>query len=57
MDKKGQHITKIILDVLGFILILGGSLLVRYNPNDKISIIGGILVAIGVGLLSLSRTV
>jgi len=56
MNKKG-NITKIILDVLGFVLILGGSLLVRYNSSDKIGIIGGILVAIGVGLLSLARTV
>lgn len=58
MNKYGKTtFAKILIDIIGFILIIGGSLLVRFNPDERVSIIGGILVAIGVGLLSLSRTI
>ncbi len=56
-NKKGETKTKVLLDILGFLLVLGGSLLVRYSSSEQISIVGGILVSIGVGLLALARTV
>ena len=56
-NKKGKiNTVKVTLDVLGFGLIFGGSILVRYSAAEQISIVGGILVSIGVGLLALART-
>ncbi|MBI4142132.1 hypothetical protein HY484_04355 [Candidatus Woesearchaeota archaeon] len=58
MNKKGKiNAVKVTLDVLGFALVLGGSILVRYPAAEQMSIVGGILVSIGVGLLALSRTI
>ncbi len=58
MDKKGRaNTTKIVLTFLGFILVAGGSYLARFNAEERVSILGGIIVAIGVGLLSFARTV
>jgi len=56
-NKKAEIKIKVLIDILGFLLILGGSLLVRYSSAEQVSIVGGILVSIGVGLLALARTV
>ena len=55
--KKGKiNTVKLTLDILGFGLIIGGSILVRYSSAEQVSIVGGILVSVGVGLLALART-
>ena len=57
LNKEGKISTvKLTLDILGFTLIVGGSILVRYSSAEQVSIVGGILVSIGVGLLALART-
>ena len=57
LHKKGKvNTAQLTLDVLGFALIVGGSILVRYSLAEQVSIVGGILVSIGVGLLALART-
>lgn len=57
MNKKGIVPLLLILDIVSFVLILGGSLMTRFDPDPKISTIGGILAGIGIGLLSLSRLI
>lgn len=58
MMKKGKYnLTKYILDVMGFGLILGSALIIRLAPNDYVLILAGVLVSIGIALLSLSRKV
>ena len=58
MNKKGKTNTaRLVLTFLGFILIAGGSYLARFNAEERIGILGGIIVAIGVGLLSFARTI
>lgn len=57
LGRKGNiNTARLTLDVLGFGLVLGGSLLVRYSAAEQVSIVGGILVSIGIGLLALART-
>ena len=54
-NKKKINYVAWITDILGFSLVLGGVLLVRFSDNLYISIMGGILATIGVGLLFVSR--
>ena len=54
--KKGRYnLTKYVLDIMGFGLVLGSALITRLSYNDYILIIAGILVSIGLALLALSR--
>lgn len=56
--KKGKYdLTKYILDVMGFGLVIGSALITRLSKNDYVLIIAGILVSIGIALLTLSRKV
>ena len=58
IGKSGElHIAKILLDVFGFLMVLGGALIVRFSVNEAMSIVGGIVVTIGVALLSFARLV
>ena len=45
----------LILDFLGFALLILGGAMIRYAKDEVISIFGGIVIAIGVGLVSFSR--
>ena len=55
MTVKGVARTALILDFLGFMLLIVGGGLIRYATDEVSSIFGGIVIAISVGLLSLSR--
>ncbi len=55
MNKKGAFHLPVILDLLGFALLVVGGGMIRYAKDELISIFGGIVIAIGVGLLSFSR--
>jgi len=44
-----------VLDLLGFALLIVGGGLIRYAKDELISVFGGIVIAIGVGLLSFAR--
>ncbi len=55
MDKKGAMNLAVILDLLGFALLIVGGGMIRYAKDELISIFGGVIIAIGVGLLSFSR--
>lgn len=55
MNKKGITRAPFILDLLGFALVVVGGGLIRYAKEELISIFGGVVIAIGVGLLSFSR--
>lgn len=55
MTKKGIARVPFILDFLGFALVVVGGGLIRYAREELISIFGGVVIAIGVGLLSFSR--
>lgn len=55
MNKKGTLHLPVILDLLGFALLVVGGGMIRYAKDEFISIFGGIVIAIGVGLLSFSR--
>ncbi len=55
MNKKGVINLGVILDLLGFALLIVGGGMIRYTKDELISIFGGIVIAIGVGLLSFSR--
>jgi len=55
MGRKGMARVPFILDLLGFALLIVGGGLIRYAKDELISIFGGIVIAIGVGLLSFSR--
>lgn len=56
--KAGEMgIAKVLLDVFGFLMILGGALIVWFSANEAMDIVGGIVVTIGVALLSFSRLI
>ncbi|MBI2669097.1 hypothetical protein HYX14_04615 [Candidatus Woesearchaeota archaeon] len=55
MNKKGAINLAVILDLLGFALLIVGGGMIRYAKDELISIFGGVVIAIGVGLLSFSR--
>lgn len=55
MVKKGIARVPFILDLLGFALLIVGGGLIRYAKDELISVFGGVVIAIGVGLLSFSR--
>lgn len=55
VNMKEKITTQFLLTIIGFGLIAAGSILVRYDPDAKVGIIAGILVAIGLGLLSFAR--
>ncbi|HLC71011.1 MAG TPA: hypothetical protein VJI32_03335 [Candidatus Nanoarchaeia archaeon] len=55
MAKKGIAKVPFVLDLLGFVLLLVGGGMIRYAKDEIISIFGGMVMAVGVGLLSLSR--
>ena len=55
--RKGHVKISFILDVLGFISLIVGGAIVRFAKDEIVSILGGIVIAIGVGLLSISRYV
>jgi hypothetical protein len=49
MMKKGKYnLTKYILDVMGFGLVIGSALITRLAKNDYVLIIAGVLVSIEV---------
>ena len=54
LNKKGISPTILLFVILAFALIIDGSILTRYDPDPKVSIIAGILAGIGVGLLGLA---
>ncbi len=49
--------TVLVLDIIAFVVIIGGAFLTRFAGSEPIAIIGGILASIGIGLLALSRWV
>ncbi len=55
MGKGNANNTKILITTLGFIMIGVGSYFARFNVDEKVSILGGIIVSIGVGLLAFAR--
>ena len=55
MNRKRIARVPFILDLLGFALLIVGGGLIRYAKDELNSIFGGIVIAIGVGLLSFSR--
>ena len=57
MNKKVKlNTVRIIFTVLGFILIGSGSYIARFNADEKVSVIAGIIASIGIGLLAFART-
>ena len=52
---QNHRLIVLILDILSFALIIGGALIARFSPNNLLSIIGGLLASIGVGLIALRR--
>lgn len=56
MDNKAQlRSTVLVLDIIGFLVVIGGAFLARYANEEPIAIIAGILASIGIGILALSR--
>ncbi len=55
MNGKKGNTSIIIIDVMAFFLMAVGAGLVRYAQNEVVSISGGVIVAIGLALLSISR--
>ena len=55
MKTKGKISPTVVLDILGLLLILGGAYLARFAIAEPMAIVGGILTAIGIGLLSMAR--
>ncbi len=56
MEKRATvPLTSILLDIIAFVVIIGGAVLTRFSTSEPIAIIGGILASIGIGLLALSR--
>jgi len=52
----GNHrIVGFILDILTFVLVLGGVIISRFATNNLLSIIAGLLASIGVGLIAVRR--
>ncbi|HLC70661.1 MAG TPA: hypothetical protein VJI32_01550 [Candidatus Nanoarchaeia archaeon] len=49
--------TALLLDIIAFVVVIGGAILTRFAASEPIAIIGGILASIGIGLLALSRWV
>ena len=47
--------TVLLLDIIAFVVIVGGAVLTRFATAEPIAIIGGILASIGIGLLALAR--
>ena len=45
------------LDIIGFVLIIIGGLLIRYAQQESFSILGGLVMAVGVAILSITRWV
>ena len=46
-----------VLDVVGFILIVLGGVVIRYAREEPLSILGGLVMAVGVTVLSVTRWV
>lgn len=58
MEKRASiSPTILLLDIIAFVVIIGGAILTRFAASKPIAIIGGILASIGIGLLALSRWV
>lgn len=55
MDNKGMLKLPFIMDLLGFALLIVGGAIIRFAKDEVSSIFGGIVIAIGVALLSFSR--
>lgn len=53
--RKGNIKINLILDILGFTLLIVGGAIIRFAKDEVFSILGGIVIAIAVGLLSISR--
>lgn len=47
----------LVLDIVGFVLVLVGAGLIRYAKEEIISILGGFVIAGGVTLLSITRLI
>jgi len=58
MAKKGK-INSLIMgfDILGFATIFLGSVLIRFSKDEVTPIIGGLVMAIGVAVLGVSRLI
>lgn len=54
MEKKGT-LGFIWFDILGFLLIIIGSILFRYVQNEILSSIAGVGIAIGITILTITR--
>ena len=58
MNQKGHfNIIKLTLDLSGFAITIGGALIARFAKDEYLPIIGGIMVAVGMALLGVSRLV
>lgn len=58
MSKKGHfNVVKLTLDISGFTITIGGALIARFSKDEYLPIIGGIMVAVGMALLGVSRLV
>ncbi len=54
---KKRNAAVFVLDFIGFGLIFLGAVMTRYAKEEVVSISGGIIVAIGLALLAISRYV
>jgi len=52
---KGNIKINLILNILGFALLIVGGVIIRFAKDEIFSILGGIVIAIAVGLISISR--
>lgn len=58
LGKQGKLSSLIVvLDIIGFVLVLSGAGLIRYAKEEVISILGGFIIAGGVTLLSVTRLI
>jgi len=58
MDKKARtHSLVVVLDVIGFSLLVLGAAMIRFAQEELFSILGGFVLAGGVAVLSVTRLI
>ena len=57
MARKGKISSGVILgfDIIGFVLVILGGVLIRYGHSELITIIGGVVIAAGAAVLGLTK--
>ena len=57
ISKRGKISPSLILNIIGFLVSVLGAALVSVTINPVVEIVGGVIVAVGIALIALSKHV